>query len=134
MVDCSAILADRLKDPRVPDDEAARRALDLFSLLEVLWVRLRFLPRPLPFGIYRKIKPKRLLSEIFKTVNGRCLKHDAMREEKKKSRKGKDTLDNSGVLHQLQVHPHVHEILGKKTSRALKIKKMWSSRHEPGCS
>ena len=69
IVDCSAILAERLKDPRVPGDEAARRALDLFSLLEVLWARLRFLPRPLPFGICRKIKPEGLLSEIFKTVN-----------------------------------------------------------------
>ena len=70
MVDRSAILAERLKDPRVPGDEAAWRAPDLFSLLEILWVRLGFLPLPLPLGICRKIKPKRSLSEIFKTFNG----------------------------------------------------------------
>ena len=70
MVDCSAILAERLKDPRVPGDEAAWRAPDLFSLLEILWVRLGFLPLPLPLGICRKIKLKRSLSEIFKTFNG----------------------------------------------------------------
>lgn len=60
---CSSSLAERRRDPRVLDAEAARRELDLLALLGVppllgvlplLWVlleRLSLLPRPLPLGI-----------------------------------------------------------------------------------